>query len=64
MHAQLHTAGQTTTRLITRPTDPAPLRSAPYEMRAAWSERYVRWFMSQMPTSLTLPADIEPTHLY
>jgi hypothetical protein len=64
MDAQLMDVGRTLTSIVTRPTDPAPPRSAPYETRADWSERYVRWFLAQTPVSLTLPADIEPTHLY
>ena len=47
-----------------RPIAPAPQRTAPYEERADWSERYVRWYLGQMETEGALPADVQPTHLY
>jgi hypothetical protein len=64
MDAELMDVGRTLTSIVPRPTDPAPPRSAPYEQRAQWSERYVRWFIAQAPVTLTLPADIGPTHRY
>lgn len=47
-----------------RPIAYAPPKSAPYEERAEWSERYVRWYLGQVETSGALPKDVMPTHLY
>lgn len=47
-----------------RPIDYAPPKTASYEERADWSERYVRWFLGQVETEGTLPKDAMPTHLF
>lgn len=43
---------------------PAPTRGAAHYARAAWSEDYVAWFVSQIEMEGPLPPDVSPTHLY
>lgn len=51
--------------ILSRPTDPAPPATAPYEKRAAWSERYVSWFLAQTPRPVgAMPPDVDATHRY
>lgn len=50
--------------IVSRPLDTAPPRTAPYEQRAEWSERYVTWYLSQMPLVEGSASDIDPTHRY
>jgi hypothetical protein len=50
-------------RIPERPHEAPPHRTASSEDRAAWSERYVAWFISQTPGG-PLPPDISPTHRY
>ena len=47
-----------------RPLEDAPPRTAPYEERAAWSDRYVNWFIAQTSPEGPLPPDVQPTHQY
>lgn len=47
-----------------RPIDYAPPKTASFEERADWSERYVRWYLGQIETQGALPSDVQPTHLY
>lgn len=47
-----------------RPNDPPPARTAPYEIRAEWSERYVNWLIAQTPTDGPMPFDVPPSHRY
>jgi hypothetical protein len=47
-----------------RPQGSAPHRKAPVQERAAWSERYVAWFIAHTPQDGPLPPDISPTHRY
>jgi hypothetical protein len=50
---------------LSPPSDPPPPRTAPYEERAAWSERYVAWYLAQAPRlDGARPSDVEPTHRY
>jgi hypothetical protein len=56
--------GVTTHALLTRPTDPAPSASAPYEERADWAERYVAWYLALTPRLADTPSDVDATHLY
>jgi hypothetical protein len=46
------------------PLGSAPPANAPYEERAAWSERYVTWFIAQTAPEGPLPPDVAPTHEY
>jgi len=46
------------------PISPAPERAAPNYARAAWSEDYVAWFVSQAKVDGGLPPDVSPTHLF
>lgn len=47
-----------------RPQGTPPHRTASIQERAAWSERYVAWFIAQTPQNGPLPPDIPPTHRY
>lgn len=47
-----------------RPNDPPPARTAPYDTRADWSERYVNWLIDQTPAEGPMPFDIDPSHRY
>lgn len=47
-----------------QPRSPAPSRDAPDYVRAAWSEAYVAWYVSQLEIEGALPPDVSPTHLY
>jgi hypothetical protein len=62
MDAQL--LQQTPERTRQMPRSPAPSRGAPHYARAAWTEDYVAWFISQTPQEGPLPPDISPTHRY
>jgi hypothetical protein len=47
-----------------RPSDSPPASTAPYEVRAEWSERYVNWLIAQTPPEGPLPFDVDPSHRY
>jgi hypothetical protein len=47
-----------------QPRSPAPSRSSPHYARAAWSEMYVAWYVSQVSQEGPLPPDVLATHLY
>lgn len=64
MDAELMDIGRTLTTIPQRPLDPAPPRSAPYEVRAEWSERYVAWLIWRTPVEGPLPKDVGATHRY
>lgn len=59
---QQHRAGPA--QLPPRPQGSPPHRTASIQERAAWSERYVAWFIAQAPQDGPLPADIPRTHRY
>jgi hypothetical protein len=59
---QQHRAGPALTPQ--RPQGTPPHRTASIQERAAWSERYVAWFIAQTPQDGPLPPDIPPTHRY
>ena len=44
--------------------DDAPAPTASYETRAAWSERYVLWFISQTDEQASWASDIDATHRF
>ncbi|MEZ6022340.1 MAG: hypothetical protein R3C16_02755 [Hyphomonadaceae bacterium] len=44
--------------------DEPPAADAPYEERAAWSERYVKWYITHAPQEGPTPIDVSPTHRY
>lgn len=64
MDVELMDVGRTLTDPGTRPIEDAPPRSAPYETRAAWSERYVAWFIERVEPEGARPSDVPPTHEY
>jgi len=47
-----------------RPATSAPSADAPYDVRAAWSNDYVSWFIAQMPQQGALPPDVRDTHRF
>ena len=47
-----------------RPASSAPSADAPYDVRAAWSQDYVAWFIEQMPQDGALPPDVRDTHRF
>ena len=51
--------------ILARPDESAPPSTAPYEERAAWSERYVAWYLTQAPSLAgAAPSDVDATHRY
>lgn len=47
------------------PLEDPPAASASYQDRAAWSARYVAWFIDQTGEERGFaPADVSPTHRY
>lgn len=47
-----------------RPASSAPSADAPYDVRAAWSQDYVAWFIAQTPQDGALPPDVRATHRF
>jgi hypothetical protein len=46
------------------PYDLPPSPDAPYEERAAWSERCVNWMLGEAPQQGVTPTDVRATHRY
>ncbi|MGD9979367.1 MAG: hypothetical protein AB7H66_04240 [Hyphomonadaceae bacterium] len=64
MEALTYDYGGVDHAIVSRPLDAAPSRNAPYEQRAAWSERYVAWYLLQAPMVGGSVSDIDATHRY
>lgn len=48
----------------TLPPSNPPSADAPYDMRAAWSDLYVRWLIEETPQEGLSPTDVRATHRY
>ncbi len=64
MDSELLDFGPTIDPISGRPIDEAPSRSADYDERAAWSARYVAWFIEQMDEQASWASDVSATHRY